>query len=69
MRKKGGSMAEKSEETKTKVPDALGEKMCEKFEALFQKHFHNSPDFSQNIFIVNKLQAFKSEYLATLREK
>ena len=49
--------------------DKLQEKMCEKFEALFQKHFHNSPEFSQNAHIVNLIQAFKSEYLATLREK
>ena len=62
-------MAEKVTEEKVNVPDVLGEKMCEKFEKLFQKYFHNSPDFSQNIFIVNQLQAFKSEYLATLREK
>jgi hypothetical protein len=49
--------------------DKLQEKMCEKFEQIFQKHFHNSPEFSANLHIVNKIQEFKAEYLATLREK
>ena len=49
--------------------DKLQEKMCEKFEQIFQKHFHNSPEFSANIHIANKIQSFKAEYLATLRER
>ena len=49
--------------------DKLQEKMCEKFEQIFQKHFHNSSEFSANLHIVNLIQAFKAEYLATLREK
>ena len=49
--------------------DKLQEKMCEKFEAIFQKHFHDNVEFSANLHIANKIQAFKAEYLATLRER
>jgi len=49
--------------------DKLQEKMCEKFEQIFQKHFHNNVEFSANLHIANKIQAFKAEYLATLRER
>ena len=61
-------MTEKTEQ-KPEPSTPLQIKMCEKFEALFQKHFHNSPYFSDNPYIVNLIQAFKAEDLATLREK
>jgi len=53
---------------KEMTADKLQEKMCEKFEQLFQKHFHNSV-LSQDAYVVEKLQAFNSDYLATLRER
>ena len=37
-------------------------------EEVFQQHFHNSPTFSQNVDIYNKLQEFKLDLLDRLRE-
>jgi len=38
------------------------------FDEVFQKHFHNSPTFSQNVDIANQLQEFKQDFLARLKE-